>query len=141
MLTSMNPVLLHIQKLTVSTCTQVYVIEWKVLNFYHSAQWCETTNSSPEGGKVGKKMEQLGNIQNVGSRLFSVHHDLTLCSIFSSILVLFLTFSIQVKGKNYVLLKVAKFHTKNPIFKVEYLTEWQKVARIFNVFVLTAIKR
>ena len=98
------------------------------------------TYSSPVGGKVGKKLEELDNIQNVGSLLFSVNHNLTICSIFSSIMVLFLTFSIQVKGKDYFLLKVAKFHTKNPIFKVEYLTEWQKVARIFNGFVQTADK-
>ena len=99
------------------------------------------TNSSPVGGKVGKKLEELGNIQNPGSLLFTVNHDLTQCSIFSSILVLFLTFSIQVKVKNYFLLKVAKFDTKNPIFKVEYLTEWQKVAKIFNGFVQRTDKR
>ena len=121
-------------------------IPMQVIIFPHEwlsrrAQWCEMTNSSPVGGKVGKKLEELGNIQNPGSLLFTVNHDLTQCSIFSSILVLFLTFSIQVKVKNYFLLKVAKFDTKNPIFKVEYLTEWQKVAKIFNGFVQRTDKR
>ena len=99
------------------------------------------TNSGLVRGKVDKKLEELGNIQNPVSLLFTVNHDLTQCSIFSSILVLFLTFSIQVKVKNYFLLKVAKFDTKNPIFKVEYLTEWQKVAKIFNGFAQSADKR
>ena len=36
------------------------------------------TDSSLVGGKVGKKLEALGNIQNVGSQLFSINHDLTL---------------------------------------------------------------
>ena len=40
------------------------------------------TNSSLVGGKVGKKLEQLKNIQNVGSLLFSVNHDLILSYIF-----------------------------------------------------------
>ena len=83
-----------------------------------SAQWCEMTNSSPVGGKVGKKMEKLGNIQNVGSWLFSVNHDLTLCSIFSSILVLFLKFSIQVKGKTIFFSKWFNF-----ILKIQF-SKW-----------------
>ena len=37
--------------------------------------------------------------------------------------------------------KVAEFHTKNVIFKVEYLTEEQKRARIFNGFVQSDDKR
>ena len=99
------------------------------------------TNSSPVGGKVGKKLEQLGNIQNVVSILFSVNHDLTLFSKFSSIFVLFLTFSRQIREKNHFLLKVATFHTKNSIFKVKYLKEWQKVERIFYGFVQCDDKR
>ena len=39
------------------------------------------------------------------------------------------------------LVKVADFHTKNVIFKVEYLTEEQKRARIFNGFVQSDDKR
>ena len=46
-----------------------------------------------------------------------------------------MTFSILVRGNNDFLVKVAEFHTKNVIFKVEYLTEEQKRARIFNGFV------
>ena len=36
---------------------------------------------------------------------------------------------------------MADFHTKNVIFKVEYLTEEQKGARIFNGFVQSDDKR
>ena len=36
---------------------------------------------------------------------------------------------------------MADFHTKNVIFKVEYLTEEQKRARIFNGFVQSDDKR
>ena len=36
---------------------------------------------------------------------------------------------------------MAEFHTKNVIFKVEYLTEEQKRARIFNGFVQSDDKR
>ena len=52
-----------------------------------------------------------------------------------------MTFSVLVKGKNDFLVKVAEFHTKNVIFKVEYLTEEQKRARIFNGFVQSDNKR
>ena len=52
-----------------------------------------------------------------------------------------MTFSVLVKGKNDFLVKVAEFHTKNVIFKVEYLTEEQKRARIFNGFVQSDDKR
>ena len=50
-------------------------------------------------------------------------------------------FSILVRGKYDFLVKVADFHTKNVIFKVEYLTEEQKRARIFNGFVQSDDKR
>ena len=52
-----------------------------------------------------------------------------------------MTFSVLVKGKNDFFVKVAEFHTKNVIFKVEYLTEEQKRARIFNGFVQSDDKR
>ena len=52
-----------------------------------------------------------------------------------------MTFSILVRGKNDFFVKVAEFHTKNVIFKVEYLTEEQKRARIFNGFVQSDDKR
>ena len=52
-----------------------------------------------------------------------------------------MTFSVLVKGKNDFLVKVAEFHTKNVIFKVEYLTEEQKRARIYNGFVQSDDKR
>ena len=45
------------------------------------------TNSSPVGGKVGKKLKQLGHIQNVGSLPSQVNHDLTFYSKISFILV------------------------------------------------------
>ena len=54
---------------------------------------------------------------------------------------LLIFFSILVRGKNDFLVKVAEFHTKNVIFKVEYLTEEQKRARIFNGFVQSDDKR
>ena len=87
------------------------------------------TNSSLVGGKVGKKLEQLKNIQNVGSLLFSVNHDLILSYIFfysGSILDIFYA---SQRKKTHFLLKVAKFHTRNPIFKVKCRTEWQKFAQ------------
>ena len=93
------------------------------------------TNSSPVGGKVGKKLLQLADTQNLGSLLFQVNHDLTVFSEFSYILDIFLTFPTLVKEKKDFLVKLAEFHTKKLIFKVEYLTEWQKRARIFNGFV------
>ena len=52
-----------------------------------------------------------------------------------------MTFSILVRGKYDFLVKLAEFHTKNVIFKVEYLTEEQKRARIFNGFVQSDDKR
>ena len=52
-----------------------------------------------------------------------------------------MTFSILVRGKNDFFVKVAEFHTKNVIFKVEYLTKKQKRARIFNGFVQSDDKR
>ena len=54
---------------------------------------------------------------------------------------LLIFFSILVRGKYDFLVKVADFHTKNVIFKVEYLTEEQKRARIFNGFVQSDDKR
>ena len=54
---------------------------------------------------------------------------------------LLIFFSILVKGKYDFLVKVADFHTRNVIFKVEYLTEEQKRARIFNGFVQSDDKR
>ena len=54
---------------------------------------------------------------------------------------LLIFFSILVRGKYDFLVKVAEFHTKNVIFKVEYLTEEQKRARIFNGFVQSDDKR
>ena len=52
-----------------------------------------------------------------------------------------MTFSILFRGKNDFFVKEAEFHTKNVIFKVEYLTEEQKRARIFNDFVQSDNKR
>ena len=66
---------------------------------------------------------------------------MTFLSESSYILALFLTFPILVREKIDFLVKVAEFHTKNVIFKVEYLTEEQKRARIFNGFVQSDDKR
>ena len=106
-----------------------------------TALWCKMINSSPVGDKEGKKLQQLGDIQNIGSLLFKVNHNLSFFSEFSNVLPLLMTFSILVRGKNDFFVKVAEFHTKNVIFKVEYLTEEQKRARIFNGFVQSDDKR
>ena len=51
-------------------CTRQFLAFFLHLGLLDSAQWCKMTNSSPLGGKVGKKLLQLDNIQNIGSLLF-----------------------------------------------------------------------
>ena len=37
-------------------------------------QWCEMTNSSPVGGKLGKKLQQLLYIQNLRPQVLQLNH-------------------------------------------------------------------
>ena len=36
----------------------------------HTILWCQMTNFTLVGGKVGKNLLQFGNIQNIGSLIF-----------------------------------------------------------------------
>ena len=66
---------------------------------------------------------------------------MTFFSEFSYTLAPFVIFHTLVRVTNYFHVIKAEFHTKNIIFKVEYLTKEQKRAKILNGLVQSDDKR